>query len=99
VERIGAPNLWVQYDVYHAQRMEGNLTATITGRSGLIGHIQIADSPGRHQPGTGEIAYPFVLQAIDDSGYDGWVSLEYRPLGTTEESLRWLVDWGYWTKA
>jgi hydroxypyruvate isomerase len=98
VERIGEPNLWVQYDVYHAQRMEGNLTATITSRSGLIGHIQIADSPGRHQPGTGEINYPFIFQAIDDSGYDGWVSLEYRPLGSTEQSLRWLVDWGYWTR-
>ncbi|HET7094171.1 MAG TPA: 2-oxo-tetronate isomerase [Thermomicrobiales bacterium] len=98
VERIGQSNLSVQYDVYHAQRMEGNLTATIGGRSGLIGHIQVADSPGRHQPGTGEINYPFVFQAIDDAGYDGWVSLEYRPLGTTEASLRWLVDWGYWTR-
>lgn len=97
VERVGHPNLSLQYDLYHAQRTEGNLTATIEDRIGRIGHVQIADSPRRHQPGTGEIAFPFVLRALDDAGYEGWVSLEYRPLGTTEESLGWLREWGYWT--
>lgn len=97
VERIGHPNLSVQYDLYHAQRTAGNLTATIQGRIDRIGHVQIADSPGRNQPGTGEINFPFVLEALDTAGYAGWVSLEYKPLGSTEESLGWLREWGYWT--
>jgi hydroxypyruvate isomerase len=96
VEQAEHPNLRLQYDVYHAQRMSGNLAATIAARIDLIGHVQIADSPARHEPGTGEINYPFVLQALDDAGYDGWVSLEYRPRHTTEASLRWLTDMGYW---
>ncbi|MGH2531934.1 MAG: hydroxypyruvate isomerase [Thermomicrobiales bacterium] len=97
IERVGHANLRLQFDVYHQQRMEGNLTATISREIGRIGHVQIADSPQRHQPGTGEIQYPFVLQAFDDAGYDGWVSLEYRPDGPTEGSLGWLREWGYWT--
>jgi hydroxypyruvate isomerase len=99
VERAGHPNLLLQYDVYHAQRMSGNLAATIAARIDLIGHVQIADSPARNEPGTGEINYPFVLQALDDAGYDGWVSLEYRPRNTTEASLRWLSEMGYWAPA
>lgn len=90
VERVGHPNLKLQYDVYHAQRMEGNLAATIAARVDLIGHIQVADSPDRHQPGTGEIHWPFVFAAIDASGYDGWVSAEYKPLGRTEDTLAWM---------
>jgi hydroxypyruvate isomerase len=96
VERASHPNLFVQYDVYHAQRMQGNLAATIAARSNLIGHVQIADSPDRHEPGSGEINYPFVLRALDEAGYDDWVSLEYRPRESTESSLRWLVEMGYW---
>jgi hydroxypyruvate isomerase len=99
VERAGHPNLKLQYDVYHAQRMSGNLAATIAARIDLIGHVQIADSPARNEPGTGEINYPFVLQALDDAGYDGWVSLEYRPRHTTESSLTWLTEMGYWASA
>ncbi len=97
VERIGHPNLSVQYDLYHSQRTAGNLTATIQNRINRIGHVQIADSPGRSQPGTGEINFPFVFAALDAAGYTGWVSLEYKPLGSTEESLGWLREWGYWT--
>ncbi len=97
VERIGHPNLSVQYDLYHSQRTAGNLTATIQDRIDRIGHVQIADSPARNQPGTGEINYPFVLAVLDAAGYAGWVSLEYKPLGSTEESLAWLREWGYWT--
>lgn len=97
LDRIGSDNVRLQYDVYHMQRMEGNLTATIAARLDRIGHIQIADSPARHEPGTGEIHYPFVLAEIDRLGYEGWVSLEYRPSGTTEASLGWLRDWGYWS--
>ncbi len=99
VERAAHPNLLLQYDIYHAQRMSGNLAATIAARIGLIGHVQIADSPARNEPGTGEINFPFVLQALDDAGYDGWVSLEYRPRHTTAASLNWLTDMGYWAPA
>ncbi|MGH2615775.1 MAG: hydroxypyruvate isomerase [Thermomicrobiales bacterium] len=99
VERVAHPNLSLQYDVYHAQRMSGNLAATIADRIGQIGHVQIADSPDRHEPGTGEINYPFVLQALDDAGYDGWVSLEYRPRDDTASSLTWLTEMGYWPAA
>lgn len=99
VARVAHPNLLLQYDVYHSQRMRGNLAATIAARIGQIGHVQIADSPARNEPGTGEINYPFVLQALDDAGYDGWVSLEYRPRDSTESSLAWLTDMGYWPAA
>ncbi|MBA3450954.1 MAG: TIM barrel protein [Chloroflexia bacterium] len=96
VERAAHRNLSLQYDIYHSQRMSGNLAATIIAHIALIGHVQIADSPDRHEPGTGEINFPFVLQTLDDAGYDGWVSLEYRPRETTESSLAWLRDMGYW---
>jgi len=96
VEEIDHPNLLLEYDVYHAQRTEGNLTATIREKLARIGHVQIADSPNRNEPGTGEINYPFVLNALDDAGYSGWVSLEYKPTGKTEDSLSWLKTWGYW---
>ena len=94
LDAVGHPNLAIQYDVYHAQRMEGNLTATIAAQIARIGHIQIADSPARHEPGTGEINFPFVFAAIDAAGYDGWVSLEYRPRDGTEASLDWLRELG-----
>jgi hydroxypyruvate isomerase len=96
VEEIDHPNLFLEYDVYHAQRTEGNLVATIRGKIGRIGHVQVADSPARNEPGTGEINYPYVLKALDDAGYGGWVSLEYKPWGRTEDSLGWLREWGYW---
>jgi hydroxypyruvate isomerase len=90
LQRIDTPWVRFQCDVYHMQRMQGNLVETIRENIGKIGHIQIADSPGRHQPGTGEINYKFVLKALEDAAYDGFVGLEYVPLGTTEESLAWL---------
>ena len=96
VERVGHPNLKVEYDVYHAQRTEGNLAATIRARIGQIGHVQIADSPGRNQPGTGEINFPYLFAVLDEVGYDGWVSLEYRPLGPSAASVAWLRDWNLW---
>jgi hydroxypyruvate isomerase len=97
VEEIGHPNLFLEYDVYHAQRTEGNLTETIRVKVDRIGHVQIADSPARNQPGTGEINYPFVFRALDEAGYGGWVGLEYKPLGGTEASLGWLREWGLWS--
>jgi hydroxypyruvate isomerase len=75
------------------QRMEGNLVANLREYVGLIGHIQIADSPGRGEPGTGEIYYPYVLAALEELGYKGYVGLEYNPTtGTTEESFGWLPE-------
>jgi hydroxypyruvate isomerase len=93
LDEIGAPNVKLQYDVYHMQIMEGDLVPTIARLLPRIGHIQVADTPGRHEPGTGEINYPFVLAQIDALGYEGWVSCEYRPKTTTAESLRWLAPW------
>jgi hydroxypyruvate isomerase len=90
VEAVGEPNVRFQFDCYHLQRMEGQLIDGLTRNLDRIGHVQIADVPGRHEPGTGEIHYPNVLAALDRAGYDGWVGLEYRPSGATEDSLGWL---------
>ena len=91
VKSLQRSNVTVQHDFYHMQRMEGNLVANLRENIGLIGHVQIADSPGRGEPGTGEIHYPYVLGALEDFGYDGYVGLEYNPTTeTTEESLNWL---------
>jgi hydroxypyruvate isomerase len=95
IEEIGHPNLRLQYDFYHQQRMEGNLMAFFSDHIGQIGHIQIADSPDRNEPGTGEINYDYVFDRLDALGYDGWVSLEYKPSTTTEASLGWLKRFGY----
>lgn len=92
VQSVGRSNVKLQYDVYNMQRMEGNLAATLSEHLDLIGHIQIADSPGRGEPGTGEINFGYLLPLIDELGYAGFVGLEYRPAGgkSTEESLSWL---------
>ncbi|HAM53368.1 MAG TPA: hydroxypyruvate isomerase, partial [Nitrospiraceae bacterium] len=95
IEDAGMPNVFVQYDVYHAQREEGELAATLRKHSDKIGHIQIADNPGRHQPGTGEINYPFIFKEIDASGYQGYVGLEYVPVPDSKSSLAWLTEFGY----
>jgi hydroxypyruvate isomerase len=92
VQRVDRPNVRLQYDAYHMQRMEGNLVATITEHIDRIAHIQVADSPGRGEPGTGEINYAFVLDAIESLGYEGWIGLEYNPTTTTQESLAWLKE-------
>lgn len=90
LDSVNAPNLKYLLDMYHMQRMEGNLVATFEEFVDKIGHIQIADSPKRNQPGTGEINFNYVLKAIDESSYTGSVGLEYNPSGSTEESLSWL---------
>jgi len=93
VERIGKDNVRVQHDLYHMQRMEGNLAANLRKHISVIGHVQIADSPGRGEPGTGEIHYPYVLGELERLGYANYVGLEYNPTtGTTEESLGWLPE-------
>ena len=96
LDEVGHENLRILCDVYHLQRTEGNLTETILTNLRRIDHFEIADCPGRHHPGTGEINYRFVLDVIDRAGFDGWVCPEYVPLGGTEASLGWLRDWGYW---
>ena len=86
---VGAANLKLQYDIYHAQIMEGDLAHTLERNLGLIGHMQIADTPGRHEPGTGEINYPFLLGFADQVGYRGWIGCEYRPAHSTLAGLGW----------
>lgn len=95
LKEVNHPNVFLQYDVYHAQREEGDLTATIRNHLEQIGHIQIADNPGRHQPGTGEINYPFLFRELDRLGYQGVVGLEYVPQPDTVQSLAWITQYGY----
>ena len=95
LNEVGAENLKLQYDVYHMQKMEGNLVDTIRKNLYRIGHIQIADNPGRHQPGTGEINYHFLLNEIDRMGYEGFIGLEYIPKPDTLSSLKWMEDWSH----
>ena len=87
---VGAPNLRLQYDIYHAQVMEGDIANSITAFLDRIGHIQLADNPGRHEPGTGELNYPFLFDLLDELGYAGWVGCEYKPRGETKAGLGWL---------
>ena len=95
VRQLAHPNLKIQYDIYHAQRTEGELAHTLQKNLDRIGHIQIADNPGLHQPGTGEINFRFLFELLDRIGYDGYVGLEYVPEGTTEQSLGWVSAYGY----
>lgn len=92
IAECGVSNLFMQYDVYHMQRMEGELAATLAARLPLIRHVQIADVPGRHQPGTGEIRFPFLFDLLDELGYQGWVGCEYLPRGATLDSFGWLEE-------
>lgn len=90
LDEVGSPNLQLQYDVYHMQRMEGEIAATLQKQLPRIGHVQIADNPGRNEPGTGEINYAFVFRHLDAIGYQGWVGCEYKPAGQTEDGLGWI---------
>ncbi|WP_042268630.1 hydroxypyruvate isomerase [Paraburkholderia heleia] len=90
IEKTGSDNLFLQYDIYHMQRMEGELAATIKKHFAKIAHIQLADNPGRNEPGTGEINYPFLFDLLDTLGYEGHIGCEYKPRTTTVEGLGWL---------
>jgi hydroxypyruvate isomerase len=90
LDEVGANNAFVQYDIYHAQRMEGELAATMQKHLARIGHIQLADNPGRNEPGTGEINYPFLFKHLERIGYSGWIGCEYKPATTTQAGLGWL---------
>jgi len=90
IEEVGSDNLFIQYDIYHMQIMEGDLARTIEANLPLIAHIQLADNPGRNEPGTGEINYEFLFRFLDSIGYAGWVGCEYKPKGDTAAGLGWL---------
>lgn len=93
IDAVGSDNLFLQFDVYHTQIMQGDIVRNFEAHRERIGHVQIADNPGRHEPGTGEINFPFVLASMDAMGYDGWVSCEYAPSTTTLETLHWARDY------
>ena len=90
LSEVALDNLFIQYDIYHAQRMEGELSKTIENNLAKIAHIQLADNPGRNEPGTGEINYAYLFKLLDDLGYKGWIGCEYKPATNTETGLRWI---------
>ncbi|MCA3227094.1 MAG: hydroxypyruvate isomerase [Burkholderiales bacterium] len=90
LDELGADNAFVQYDIYHAQRYEGELAATLAKHLPRIGHVQVADNPGRNEPGTGEINYAFLFAHLQRIGYEGFIGAEYKPAGRTEDGLGWL---------
>ena len=90
IDEVGSDNLYDQYDIYHMQIMEGDLARTIEANLPKIAHIQLADNPGRNEPGTGEINYPFLYAFLDKIGYKGWIGAEYKPKGETFAGLGWL---------
>jgi hydroxypyruvate isomerase len=93
IDAAGSDNVAIQYDIYHMQIMEGDLAPTIERNLARIGHIQLADNPGRHEPGTGEINYPFLFDFLDRIGYTGWIGCEYKPATTTVEGLSWIAPY------
>ena len=90
IAAAGHPNIKLQYDIYHMQRMEGELANSLKRLMPVIGHMQLADNPGRHEPGTGEINYTYLLRLIAELGYQGWIGCEYTPSFRTEDSLGWM---------
>lgn len=90
IEKVGSNNLFLQYDIYHMQRMEGEIAATLLKQLSRIGHVQLADNPGRNEPGTGELNYRFLFSHLDAIGYSGWIGCEYKPAARTEEGLGWI---------
>ena len=93
IKAVGSDNLFLQYDIYHMQIMEGDLARTIEANLPHIPHMQLADNPGRNEPGTGEINYGFLLPQIDRLGYQGWIGCEYKPAGGTDAGLAWARRW------
>jgi len=91
LDQLNRPALFMQYDIYHMQMMGEQPETFIAEQAGKIGHIQFADCPGRGQPGTGRIDFERLFSVIEKSGYSGWVGAEYKPLGSTTESLDWLT--------
>lgn len=94
IRATNSSNIFVQYDIYHMQRMEGELINTIKANQPMIRHIQLADNPGRHEPGSGEINYRTIFAALDDMGYQGWLGCEYKPGNGTVAGLGWIQSHG-----
>jgi 2-dehydrotetronate isomerase len=94
IERVGHPNLKLQLDLYHVQIMEGDLAAKLRALSGHYPHVQIAGTPGRHEPDVGEVHYPYLFDLFDELGYAGWIGCEYRPKGDTVAGLGWAKKYG-----
>jgi hydroxypyruvate isomerase len=92
-DQVGSDNLFIQYDIYHMQIMEGDLAPTVEANLDRIAHIQLADTPGRHEPGTGEINYPFLFGHLDRIGYTGWIGCEYKPATETKAGLGWFAPY------
>src|SRR4030088_654424 len=89
ISDVQSENLFIQYDIYHMQVMEGDIARTLQKHLARISHVQLADNPGRNEPGTGEINYPFLFRFLDEIGYRGWIGCEYKPKTTTVEGLGW----------
>jgi 2-dehydrotetronate isomerase len=94
IAEIGADSLRLQFDFYHAQIMTGDLARSFERHLPLIGHVQIAGVPERHEPDTGEVNYPYLFDLMDRLGYAGWVGCEYFPAGSAEEGLGWAFRYG-----
>jgi hydroxypyruvate isomerase len=93
LEEVGSDNLFIQYDFYHTQVMEGDIVNTFKRLKNRIAHVQIADNPGRNEPGTGEINYPFIFDVLDREDYAGWVGCEYKPAAATSAGLGWFAPY------
>jgi len=93
MDEVGSDNLFLQYDIYHMQIMEGDLAPTLQRNLSRIAHIQLADNPGRFEPGTGEINYPFIFGHLDRIGYNGWIGCEYKPATNTLAGLGWYAGY------
>jgi len=92
-DRVKTDNLFLQYDFYHMQRVQGELMTTFKALMPRIAHVQVADNPGRNEPGTGEINYPFIFTELERLGYAGWVGAEYKPKAGTSDGLGWLKSY------
>jgi hydroxypyruvate isomerase len=93
IEEVGNDHLYLQYDIYHQQRTRGDIIPTFLRLKDRIAHVQIADNPGRHEPGSGEINFPHVFEALDSAGYAGWIGCEYRPKTKTVDGLGWIKSY------
>jgi hydroxypyruvate isomerase len=93
IDAVASDNLWLQYDIYHMQIMEGDVAPAIERLLPRIRHMQLADVPGRHEPGTGEIDFGSLLTRIDRIGYAGWIGCEYIPKADTTAGLGWAAPY------
>ena len=93
IQAIGPERIGMQFDLYHCQITEGDIVKRVEKHLALIAHMQVADTPGRNEPGTGEVNWPFVFKTIDALGYRGWIGCEYRPAGETVAGLSWFAPY------